>query len=233
MKNLFVIIYLISVINIHSQNYFNEIILKKENAFTKEYKQKYKLSCEIATLRALLKYYDIDITEDEIINKIPKNKNPHLGFRGNIDGIQKNSFLDDYGIYPQGLKNYLTKNTNLKASIFGNINDYSYIKNKNPLSWLKSMINSKKPVIVWIIKYCDTVSKFSKYDITDGKLYLLLYKEHTVIVIGYKEFRGAQGNNEIIVFDPTYGAIFYYNEKNFVKSWSNFSYMALTLDDIK
>src|SRR3569623_1409625 len=61
--------------------------------------QEHYLSCEYSATRAAVARWGIQLTEADLINNIPTNENPHLGFRGNIDNSWGGT--NDYGIYAE------------------------------------------------------------------------------------------------------------------------------------
>ncbi|MGI8406225.1 MAG: LysM peptidoglycan-binding domain-containing protein, partial [Thermomicrobiales bacterium] len=65
------------------------------------YAQSRNLSCEYAAVHIATAAFGNAIPESVLINSIPVTKNPHNGYRGNIDGWWGNT--DDYGIYPEAL----------------------------------------------------------------------------------------------------------------------------------
>src|SRR5204862_750243 len=71
----------------------------------KFHKQEHSLSCEAATLKMVLDFYGMNVSESDIISKMPADPTPrsndawgepNIGFVGNIDGKM---MVDGYGIY--------------------------------------------------------------------------------------------------------------------------------------
>ncbi len=66
------------------------------------HQQKHSLSCEYASCQIATAGLGNEIDEDLFIPLIGTNPNPHVAFRGNIDGTFIYGY-DDYGIYPEPL----------------------------------------------------------------------------------------------------------------------------------
>src|SRR5215210_2121057 len=78
-------------------------------------KQKYNLSCEYAAAYAVTKFWGDSITENEFLRQVPRNPNPHVGFRGNIMGPIGG--LTDYGVYAEPLVPVIEAN-GYEATVF-------------------------------------------------------------------------------------------------------------------
>src|SRR4051794_35176886 len=75
--------------------------------------QQHHLSCEYAATRAAVARWGIQLGEAAFIGAIAVNENPHLGFRGNIDGSWGGT--TNYGIYAEPIARFLsTKGINTK-----------------------------------------------------------------------------------------------------------------------
>src|SRR5438105_2268612 len=64
-------------------------------------RQWYSLSCEYAAVASVTWFYGNLVSQRVQIAEVPANDNPHLGFRGRIDGPVGG--LDDYGVYAEAL----------------------------------------------------------------------------------------------------------------------------------
>jgi uncharacterized protein YvpB len=73
----------------------DKVVLEKFPVFA----QQHYLSCEYASTRMITAFWGQEIGEREFIQAIPLNDNPHLGYRGNIDGSFGGTW--NYGIYAE------------------------------------------------------------------------------------------------------------------------------------
>jgi uncharacterized protein YvpB len=173
--------------------------------------QQHALSCEAATLRMVLAYRGIAVTEDELLQKIgfdPNGKrgtiwgNPHVGFVGNINGKQ---MVNGYGVYWEPIA---------RAA-----NYYRYAKSFEgwTTSQLIRSIQTSTPVIAWI-----SINGYSPslWLTPTGDHIKAVPDEHTVVVIG---FLGPPNNpSYIIVNDPLIGEA-YWSRESFEKKWNSLS----------
>ncbi|HET7087765.1 MAG TPA: LysM peptidoglycan-binding domain-containing protein, partial [Anaerolineae bacterium] len=141
------------------------------------YGQLRTLSCEAAAARMLAEYYGVRQVEDWFQKAFGLSDNPHLGFRGNVDG--EFGWIDDYGVHAEPVARAL------QASGVGASARYGLTADD-----LRAALDRGAPVIVWTSPRTDT------YDMPQG--YRLVPEEHTYVVVGYD----ASG---FAVHDPLYG----------------------------
>mgnify|MGYP001821135218 CR=1 FL=1 len=48
--------------------------------------QSHNLSCESSAASMVARYHGVQLSEEEVLASLPASSNPHLGFRGNVDG---------------------------------------------------------------------------------------------------------------------------------------------------
>lgn len=126
--------------------------------------QQHTLSCEAAAARMLADYYDVGLSEWWLLNAFGKNDDPHIGFRGDVDG--QFGWIDNYGIYAEPVARAL-----LAAGINANVRyGMSYAD-------LRAALDVGSVVIVW------TSPRSDVYDQPAG--YRLVPEEHTYVVTGY------------------------------------------------
>jgi uncharacterized protein YvpB len=157
-----------------------------------EYHQEYSLSCEFASLYMVTSYWGDPIYEDQSLAVTAWDDNPHLGFRGDINGGWGSTY--DYGIYAEPLADI--------AWQYGYGADISYGADAN---LLQLYLDDGVPVITWISVYGDW--GWENWD-SWGDEYRLVPYEHVVVAIGYDDYG-------VYISDPGTGA---YNEL----SWSYF-----------
>lgn len=176
----------------------------------KFHKQEHSLSCEAATLKMVLDFYGLNVSESEIIKKMPfdptpKNNgvwgDPDKGFVGNIDGRMPST---GYGIHWKPLAE-TARNWRGAEIIEGGL-----------AGDLTRHLLAGRPVIVW--GYLGRGRPLS-WQTPDGKKVSAINGEHTRVVYG---FRGSPENPDgFFLMDPTYGAMYW--EKNvFLRNWDAF-----------
>ncbi|MFH1894807.1 MAG: C39 family peptidase [Patescibacteria group bacterium] len=174
--------------------------------------QKYRLSCEAASLKMALSAKGINVSEDEIMEKIGYDPTPH---ENNIWGDPDSAYVGDidgkicdtgYGVHWQPLAK--AANNWREAEAFS--------------GWdLKKLINEIKlgnPVVMWGTLPVGAPHDYSWYT-PQGK-YIKTYREtHVRLVVG---FMGDPENpTKIIMDDPLSGKL-YWETDYFLKNWKAF-----------
>ena len=196
-------------------------VVKPDGTFDSEsvltvpfYKQKYSLSCEIASLRMALAYKWVYVEEDELIEdlvfvtKAPPTTNaqtgevvwgdPNLGFVGLINGKMP---VTGYGVYEKPVLDLALKHREASDLSPATLENLIY------------EIGRSNPVVVWGSL---TDGKDISWTDYNGNKIKAVAGEHARVAIG---FRGEADNpTHIIVLDPVYGKIVMTKEK-FVKDW--------------
>jgi uncharacterized protein YvpB len=189
----------------------------------KFHRQEHSLSCEAATLKMVLNYHGVEVSESEIIQKLPFDPtpksdqpeqvggtwgNPHLGFVGNIDGKMP---IDGYGVYWEPI-----------AVIASNWKRAGIIKDGLAEDLTENILQGR-PVIVW--GYLGRGKPLS-WVTPDGNKIFAVNGEHTRVVYG---FRGSAENPDgFFVMDPVYGHSYW--EKNiFMRNWDAFGRMGVVV----
>jgi len=176
------------------------------------YKQEKSLSCEAASLRMALGYKGVNISEEDLINRIgfdgtPKHGDkwgdPQYAFVGNIRGRQMSS---GYGVYWEPIQRIASE---MRSSY--------YFKDMGLQEMLEE-VSDGNPVVVWGAKnnryypvYWKTVFE---------KLIYAVSGEHARVVKG---FQGHISNpSHIIANDPAYGEQ-YWAVGDFMENWKFFN----------
>jgi uncharacterized protein YvpB len=169
-------------------------------------RQEHSLSCEYAAASAVTHYWGRLVSENDFIAAIPSNSNPHLGYRGNIDGTWGGT--RDYGIYAEPLVPVLEEH-GYKAGVF-----------YNGEQRLKDELDDGHPVVVWIAGRPGPLPR-SFFDAGAQSFSLTPY-EHALVVTGYDRQR-------VIVMDVGSGAFRSFDWNDFRERWSYFDQMALVI----
>jgi uncharacterized protein YvpB len=99
-------------------------------------KQEHSLSCESSAAAMAAQYHDIPASESDILGALPLHENPHLGFRGNVDGPYGG--LEDYGVYAKPIRQVL-EGWGLQAEPF-----------EGGIEGIRQQIRQGRPVIAWV-----------------------------------------------------------------------------------
>jgi uncharacterized protein YvpB len=135
---------------------------------------------------------------------VPLDENPHLGFRGNVDG--PTGGIEDYGVYAGPLLDVLNKQ-GLRARPVD-----------DGLRGIKRAIARGNPVIAWVTYDCQAVIPVTRM-IGDQEVTLVPY-QHVVVVTGYNG-EGIWAN------DPWDGKEDFYPAADFERAMSYFNDMAI------
>lgn len=183
----------------------------------KFHRQEHSLSCEAATLKMVLNYHGVDVSESEVISKLPFDStprsgdiwgDPNLGFVGNIDGKM---MIDGYGVYWGPI-----------ALSAGNWKKVKIIKN-GAVKDLVEHISRGRPIIVW--GYIGRGKPVS-WQTPEGKKIYGINGEHTRVVYGYKG--SADNPDGFMVMDPVYGPA-YWEKSKFMRNWDAFGRMGVVV----
>jgi uncharacterized protein YvpB len=164
------------------------------------------LSCEYAAVRIATTFWGYKLSEEDFINAIPTNPNPHLGFRGNING--KFGGINDYGVYPEPIARFLISKGLKTKLLWGGV------------AQLKEEIALGRPVVAWVTADLTVSAPIAKE--VDGVPVSMTPYEHALTVYGY-DGRG------VYVSDPAFGTKDYHSWDKFLRSWAQLDYMALSL----
>ncbi len=183
-------------------------VIKLENIIAKDQHPNYPTGCESVALYILLRYYNVDVTIEDIVEELPKGEIPYV-VNGKMYGANpEKEFVGDptdinsFGVYNKPIAK--TANKFKKGAI---------AKNGVSIKKIKEIIASGNPVIAWVSINEDiekiVISK-SWYDIDTGEKVNWIRGEHAVVVYGYD-------SNNFYISNP-------YNGKKYKKSLDNFEY---------
>jgi uncharacterized protein YvpB len=166
--------------------------------------QSHNLSCESSASSMAAQYHGVPLTEADVLAALPRNDNPHLGFRGNVDG--PTGGIEDYGVYAEPILEVLN-NQGLRATLI-----------QGGLDGIKAAIARGNPVIAWVTYNCvqDTPITTS----IGGQQVTLVPYQHAVVVTGYNS-SGVWAN------DPYDGQEDFYITADFERAMSYFGNMAI------
>ncbi len=171
------------------------------------YQQAHSLSCESSAAAMAANFYGVGVNEETIIAALPKHDNPHLGFRGDIDGPYGG--IEDYGVYAEPIRQILVQLGLKVEHLTGGIEE------------IKAEIQRGHVIIAWIT-YDLQVETPQQVTTSDGQIVTLVPYQHVVLVTGYN----ASG---LWVNDPYSGTQAFYPDADFRRSFAYLGNMALVV----
>lgn len=171
-----------------------------------EVEQSRPLSCESAAVAAVTAYWGKPVTEAELVRSLPRNPNPHVGFRGDIDGQWGGT--EDYGVYAEPFVPILQQRGFRAEVMYGSEER------------LKQEIAAGHPLVVWVT---GKSGNFNTVTTTaDGQTFTLTPYEHALVVTGYDQ-------DSVTVMDVGPGKYETWGWQDFRRRWSYFDQMALVI----
>jgi len=169
----------------------------------------YPTGCETIALYILLKYYDIDVTPDELIENLKKGQMPYEIGDTMYGGNPELEFIGD----PTDDFSYGVFNTPI-AELASKYKENVQNKEGLELEEILEIVSENRPVIVWstIDNASSSISSEWIYRKTGETIYWK-ENEHAVVVIGYS-------NKSVIVSDPYTGEIEKYNREKFKENYN-------------
>jgi uncharacterized protein YvpB len=167
-------------------------------------KQSHSLSCESSAASMVAGFHGVNLAESEALAALPLDDNPHLGFRGNVDG--PTGSIQDYGVYAGPVLDLLVSE-GLSASLV-----------EGGLEGVRAATRRGNPVIAWVTYNC--LPSTPTETIIGGQTVTLVPNQHVVVVTGYNA-EGFWAN------DPYDGQEDFYPNADFDRAMAYFDYMAI------
>jgi uncharacterized protein YvpB len=167
-------------------------------------KQSHSLSCESSAASMAAQYHGVPLSEADVLAELPRNDNPHLGFRGNVDGPTGGT--KDYGVYAGPIQDILNSKGLQARPIAGG------------LDGIKAAIARGNPVIAWVTYDCQPRTPVT--ELISGQEVTLVPYQHVVVVTGYNN-EGVRAN------DPLDGQEDFYRIADFERALDYFGDMAI------
>ena len=169
------------------------------------YKQAHSLTCESSAASMVANFYGVRLSEEEIIEALPRDENPNLGFRGGLDGVSGG--LTDYGVYAAPIREVLMANGLEAAHVEGG------------LEGIKRALDRRHPVIAWVT-YRLRVQEPVVITLSTGQEVKMVNYEHTVVVTGYNQ-------EGFWVNDPYDGQEYFHKSTDLARAFGYLNNMAL------
>jgi uncharacterized protein YvpB len=175
------------------------------------YRQEHSLSCESSAAAMAANYFGVAIRESDILHALPRHENPHLGFRGDVDGPYGG--LSDYGVYAEPIRQVLVGFGLDVEHLSGGVKE------------IKQHIRGGRPVIAWVTYRLQAQSPrqvlLANPSSQSGiQAVTMVPYEHAVLVVGYN-------GDGLWVNDPYAGTRDFYAESDFDRSFAYLDNMAL------
>lgn len=161
------------------------------------HRQEHALSCEAASLRSALLGIGVDVSESELLSKLPADSTPKTGtaWGGHVWGDPQRGFVGDvngrmpstgYGVFDQPLK--------FVADMYAS----SSLMRVHDSRAIDTALRNRHPIIAWYVlgnRPC-----VMQWTTPEGKLIRAPLYEHTVVIVGY---RGTADTIEgVYIIDP-------------------------------
>jgi uncharacterized protein YvpB len=168
--------------------------------------QSHNLSCEASAASMVAQYHGLNVSEADVLQALPLNSNPHLGFRGNVDGPTGDT--QDYGVYAGPV-----------MEILNHLGLHAWLV-EGGLEGIKAAIARGNPVIAWVTYDCLPSTPVETE--IDGRTVKLVPNQHVVVVTGYS----AQG---VWANDPWDGQEDFYPFEDLGRAMDYFGDMAIEI----
>ncbi len=169
-------------------------------------RQWYSLDCEYTAAAAVTLYWGNLVSQRDFLREVHSSPNPHLGFRGNVDGPLDG--IVDYGVYAEPLVPVLEAR-GYEATVF-----------YGGQARLEASLRDGNPVVVWL-----TTGRQARPSYTatyQGQSFRLVPAEHAVVAYGYDSYG-------IYVMDVGNGQFYHTDWPSFLRRWGYFDDMALLI----
>jgi uncharacterized protein YvpB len=167
-------------------------------------KQSHSLSCESSAASMAAQYHGVSLTEAEVLTALPRNDNPYLGFRGNVDGPPGSTV--DYGVYAGPVAEILN-GAGLRARTI-----------EGGLEGIRAALVRGNPVVAWVTYDCQVSTPTTQ--VIGGQTVPLVPYQHVVVLTGYNQ-------NGMWANDPWDGQEDFYSNGDLRRAMSYFGNMAL------
>lgn len=176
----------------------------------------YPNGCESIALYTLLKYYNVDVTPNDIVEKLRKGSSPHYENGVLYAADPEVEFVGDPRLYT-GYGVYQKPIIDVAVYYKPGIIDYT----GNSLNSVLELVKKNIPVQVWgSINMQNTYVSTSWINKDTGKRIYWIRNLHSVVIVGFN-------SNYIYVSDPYVGSIVKYNRYQFEKMYNLFGKRAI------
>ncbi len=166
---------------------------------------------ELSAVAVATAYWGASVSENKLMESLELSDNPHIGFRGDIDG--EFGGTDDYGVYAGPLSAAIAEH--------GFVGEEFYAD--GDASALTSRIDRGVPVVAWITYQAAEAEPVRVED--EVRPYTLVPGKQAVVVYGYDD-------EGVLIVDLSAGSYSHINWTDFMRSWNYFDGMGLAISPI-
>jgi uncharacterized protein YvpB len=170
------------------------------------YAQQRNLSCEYAAMYIATSAFGEGVSEYAFDEVVGWSRNPHIGYRGNINGSWGNT--DDYGVYATPLS-WALDSFGYRGEVFYAVGDSDV---------LRAYLDQGKPVVVWLALWGDE----SQQETIDGRTFTVTAGMHVMVAFGYD-------SSGVYLSDPGSGTYRFYSWGDFMWMWNVLDGMGLAV----
>lgn len=172
--------------------------------------QSYGLSCESRSAADVAAFWQVSLSEADILNAMPRSDDPEIGFVGDVNGAWGYVPPHAYGVHAQPIAIVLQQN-GLDA----------IPRQAIPFEELQAEIDAGHPVIVWVIGAVWNGTP-QVYTTNAGKQVIVAAFEHTMIMTGYDD-------NNVTLVNAGDGRTAEYSRAAFLTSWQVLNNLAVVV----
>lgn len=207
------------------QNTYNKIMEEqiKKSTFIidgvpkfNQYSLGYPTGCESAALTVLLRYYGLNISMSDVVNRLPKGSLPYdengVRYGGNpyVEFVGHPNSYSSYGVYEKPI---LSVAESFKSGVINGTG--------MKLDDVLKIVSEGRPVVVWVsmnmaVPYISTSWIYKP----TGEKISWMANEHALVVVGYNQ-------NQVVVSDSLTGSIRYYNKSVFESRYNTYGKRAV------
>jgi uncharacterized protein YvpB len=190
-------------------------IFREDNAVmlsVPEYNQHpdYPTGCESASLYILLRYYDVDVSMEQIVEELPKGPLPYQNDGILVGANPENEFVgnpkdsNSYGVFNEPIKTVANK-----------FKEGAKTKNNATLEDIETLISKGHPVIAWYTTNPNVgiIYKNEWIDYKTGEQIKWPSYEHAVVIVGCSK-------DNIFYNDPNTGSGAGMSKKYFIQAFN-------------
>ena len=173
--------------------------------------------CEVVSLYLMLKYYNVNVDLETLVNELPKGDAPNIVDDKIIGGNPEVEYLGDphlsggkgYGVYEKPIIELANKYKKGMKDITG-----------TSLSNVLKIVNKGNPVQVWASVNMKNTKVCITWETIEGNKVSWMCGLHSLVIIGFTY-------NQVITSDPYTGTIKYYDMNQFEKMYNQYGKRAI------
>ena len=198
-------------------NLLKQIKVVIDNFPTYNQYPEYPNGCEVVSLYLMLKYYNVDVDLETLVDELPKGDAPYMNEGVIVGGDPEIEYLGDphlsdgkgYGVYQKPIIELANKYKSGMKDITG-----------SSLSNVLKLVNKGMPVQVWASVNMKNTKICLIWETYEEKKVSWMCGLHSLVIIGFT-------HNQVITSDPYNGTIKYYDRTQFEKMYNQYGKRAI------